>query len=513
METRKIIYLLTALCFSLLFYNQGVGVNYLLMGVVLVGGAIITDKHLLHSWNWRLVSAGLIISTFFSLYYGNAFAVTMSVLSVLMFQSVKKWHRSSIIASLVSGFSSVLFSPFLMVQNKIDFDKVQSRSTKTVNKIKTNIWLPIVAVVVVAIVFLSLYRAINPVFDKFTSEIGDFISWGWFFFTLMGFVLLFTFFFPSRIFRKILSVEELMPNDIKEISDVVENKFCGSPINFDNERLSAVLMFSVLNVMLFFLNLTDVNYLFIESVLPEGVTHTEYVHNGVGAVITSIVLAIALMLFYYRGKMNFDNRSKSVNILTYVWIVQNVVLVVLTMFKNQMYVDAFALTFKRIGVYYYLGFSIIGLALTAYKLYACKTTWFLVKSNAVAMYTVLILSSALNWNMIVTANHFGHEKGADLQYLKGLGFANYPELWEADAFNNDQSMTVEFPVKGETKSFEVPSKVGRFINDYQSDGVQSYGVTKQRVYDYFKNLAEQGTLTFQALEVQVDVVIPESSDR
>ena len=56
--------------------------------------------------------------------------------------------------------------------------------------------------------------------------------------------------------------------------------------------------FFILNAMLLFINLLDVNYLYLGSGMPLGMTHKQFVHKGVDTLIFSIVLGIVVMLFF-----------------------------------------------------------------------------------------------------------------------------------------------------------------------------------------------------------------------
>lgn len=493
MKSRSILYFATALCFSILFYQQGVGLNYFLFGIILIGLSLHFDKSLFQSTQWKIAALGVLLSTFFTMYYGNDMTITMSVLSVLILQTVRSWRNSSVLAALFTGGLSVFGSLFFMIRGGMDAYKVNSKKTKSKKK-NNNKVIALVLVIGVATVFIQLYSSISPVFEKFVEKSIDIIGWGWFFFTVFALFLLYTFFFPPRLLRKLMRREQNLQTTILEENVDDRNVFWGARINFQSERFSAMLLFGLLNVLLMILIATDINYLFIESALPYGLSHAEYIHSGVGAVIGSIILAILLIVFYYRGKLNFDKQSKSIKGLTYIWIALNILLVALTMVKNQMYIDAYALTFKRIGVFYYLAFAIFGLISTSYKLYAHKSTWYILKSNVFIMYMVLVGSCAVNWNMIVSNYNIQHTEEPDYRYLRLLGFANYPILWENHAFQNTFNRNVKLHLNGEENLYFLPNKVATFLRDYENDGVQSYNVTKQRVYDYFVGLKEKGEL-------------------
>ncbi len=107
----------------------------------------------------------------------------------------------------------------------------------------------------------------------------------------------------------------------------------------------------------------DITYLSAGE-LPEEVTYTEFVHQGVNVLIISVVLAIAMVMYFFRGNLNFLSNSQRLTYAAYVWIVQNAVLMVATAVKNTEYIERFGLTHKRIGVYVYLLLTLIGACTT-----------------------------------------------------------------------------------------------------------------------------------------------------
>src|SRR5437764_1048287 len=74
-------------------------------------------------------------------------------------------------------------------------------------------------------------------------------------------------------------------------------------INYEN--LSGIVLFSLLNILILFLNGIDFYSILSSNGLPEGMTHSELVHQGVELLIVSILIAISIILFYFRGALNF----------------------------------------------------------------------------------------------------------------------------------------------------------------------------------------------------------------
>ena len=176
--------------------------------------------------------------------------------------------------------------------------------------------------------------------------------------------------------------------------------------------------------------------------------------SGTFTLIVSIILVIAIIVFFFRGVLNFNTTSKSLKILAYVWIAQNVFMIISAMQRNQMYIAQYGMTHKRIGVYIFLLLAIIGLIVALYKVIKTMNLWFIIRKSVWAFYAVLIVLSAVNWDYIITAYNIKLANknfiiDLDKDYLAGLSHANTYMLaiqetnevpLEFYDFNNDYNM-------------------------------------------------------------------------
>ena len=494
MKFRIWYYLFTVVCFSALFYKQLPGINVVLFAGLLLSASVLMNKIIWKKKQWLIIAGGTVFSSAFVAIYANSLTIFMSIISMLILMIIQRSTNTSYGVALGSGLVSVFGSFVFMVLGINNVQRLKL-ARKTPNLKKTNKRGPIFAVLVVSFLFLSLYRQVNPIFDAYFASLLGNIKWGWIFFTLFGSVILYSFFFSPRLLIKLLKIEDSYGKTIGEnhpkpkVSFII-NLFA----NFENERYSAFLMFGILNLLLLFLNLTDFNYLFLKGVLPKGISYSDYVHTGVGAVIVSIILAIALIIYYFRGQINFDVKSWKIRALVYIWIVQNMILILMAAFKNQLYIDAYSLTFLRIGVFYYLGFSFVGLLLTLYKIFYKKDTWFLFRSNPFAFYIVLVFSCAINWSSLVTNYNLRNSKEVDLDYIESIGFENYPLLWERLYYESKNHATFELRLTEKPEFYDLPVSIGSFLEDYDNAGFFSYSYGQEKTYRYFLQLALSGKL-------------------
>ncbi len=205
------------------------------------------------------------------------------------------------------------------------------------------------------------------------------------------------------------------------------------------------MFFIFLHLLLLIVNIFDFNFLFIYHTLPKGITYSEFVHQGTGMIITSIIVAIAIILFYFRGAINFYEKNKIIKLLAYFWVIQNVFMLISAALKNNLYINEYTLTYKRIGVYFYLFLSAIGLLTVFIKIVKVKSNNFLFRINGWLFYGVLMLSCFFNWDNLVTDYNINKSKSLDKFYLAALSSTNLPQLFilQNDSLTKHKELSVE----------------------------------------------------------------------
>jgi hypothetical protein len=143
----------------------------------------------------------------------------------------------------------------------------------------------------------------------------------------------------------------------------------------------------------------------------------------------SIVCAILLILYFFRGNLNFFQGNQRIKTLTYVWIGLNVILIAFTSYKNYAYVEALGLTYKRIGVFVYLLLTLTGLVTAYIKVAEIKNFLYLARTNFATLFTFLIISATIPWNRTITWYNLKNIESPDMLYLLDLGYNTSPQLY------------------------------------------------------------------------------------
>lgn len=100
-------------------------------------------------------------------------------------------------------------------------------------------------------------------------------------------------------------------------------------------------------------------------------------HQAVWNIVGSIVLALGLIIWFFRKDMNFTKTGHRIKQLVYAWMIQNLVVVLHTIYRNSVYIGQYQLSYLRIGVFVFLLLCVIGLVISAIKIRNQKSTWFL----------------------------------------------------------------------------------------------------------------------------------------
>jgi hypothetical protein len=157
---------------------------------------------------------------------------------------------------------------------------------------------------------------------------------------------------------------------------------------------------------------------------------SEYVHEGTGLLIFSILLAMVLLLFFFRGNLNFYKQNKWLRLGSYAWLFQNAVLVVSVLLRDYYYIDHYGLAYKRIGVLIFLAMVLAGLVTIFIKIQQRKTAYYLLRVNAWIAIVILVVSSCIHWDETIARYNLARKNTItlDVKFLLTLSDKVLPLL-------------------------------------------------------------------------------------
>ncbi|HWA20256.1 MAG TPA: DUF4173 domain-containing protein [Devosia sp.] len=179
--------------------------------------------------------------------------------------------------------------------------------------------------------------------------------------------------------------------------------------------------------------------------LPDGMSHAEYAHRGAYPLIVTALLAACFVLAAMR-KGGAGERSPLIRWLVYLWIGQNVLLVVSSILRLELYVEEFALTELRLAAGLWMALVAAGLVLILARIVLGRSNAWLVTANLTALAVLLYGVSVVDTKALIGWYNVGHAfeitgKGQrlDLYQMGDLGWTAMPALdWFLDHVPEDR---------------------------------------------------------------------------
>ncbi len=475
--------LAAAVLYSFLFYRQNAGINFFLFSLVMVLLSAWTGKKLITNRMWQVSAALTLFSASFVLIHGSSLALLANIVSLMLLSASAVSPQSSALSNLLHTIFSIGGSPAFIV-TAVSSRNNQPGAPKTAIRVLT-LAIP----VVLALLFFFVYKNANPLFEKFTEKINlNFISLPWFFFTLSGLLVAYGFIAGKRIVDLDKWENEQGEMEFKS----------GSSTLWRPDTAFTILMV-LLNLMLVMINVLDVNYLYLGAGMPEGLTHKQFVHNGVHMLILSIVMGMICIVFFIKRIEPGKSRTLA-NRLIFLWVLQNLMMVVSTGFRNHLYIHEALLTYKRIGVYYWLVFAGLGLMTLMLMIRNNRSAWQLIRVNSFLAAVILVFSSAADWDKNISCYNLGKIKymaSLDKKYMISLSEGNLPLLYRIKNdpdFNTDSVYHYQSQLKY-LNTTALDGKLYDFMKKNQEGDWRSFNIRRDRVKTEMMTLALTGKLS------------------
>jgi hypothetical protein len=419
MKHSRYTYFLVILVLTILTYEQDLGFNALLIPLCIVGStyyllpSIVSEQWLLASALWVLSGLGMAL---WHLDVGlPLFLITAAHYFAITYQP-KISFPTSILQTILSFFTGIIrFFSFKL--NFKEPELINESGRQLIRKV-----LLVIIPLILFIIFLKLYQVANPEFEKLTEFIDlSFVELPFFlYFGLLAVLCYGLFYFKPG--QKIMEIDLSADNQI--LSQDYDDKMHHTATQF--EWQIGQIIVTVLSLLLFAFIIVDVQTTF--GVGESELNRSQTVHQGINILIGSILLVIVIILYFFRGSLNFKP-SYALKHLTSVWLLLNTVLVFLIVVKNSQYIGDWGLTHKRIGVYLYLILCMIGLTFTAYKVYTQWSTSFLIQRVSKTFLSILVVFGLLNWNGMIARYNLNEDNlpahKIDFHYLARLGPETY----------------------------------------------------------------------------------------
>ncbi|MFZ1661141.1 MAG: DUF4173 domain-containing protein [Paracoccaceae bacterium] len=173
----------------------------------------------------------------------------------------------------------------------------------------------------------------------------------------------------------------------------------------------------------------DATYLWSGAALPDGLTYAEYAHRGAYPLVLTALLAGA----YTLASRPFTEGFSRLQALLLIFVTQNVALVVSSIYRLDLYVDTYGLTYLRLHAAIWMAMVAFGLALILWQIARHHSNGWLLTRVGLLSLSVLYGSCFVNFADIVARANLGtfvHGRTAmiDFDYLCDLGPTAAPAL-------------------------------------------------------------------------------------
>ncbi len=337
----------------------------------------------------------------------QALSVGFAVLGLLAFAALMALPRGDADAVIRA---MVRLPGFGLVQSFVDAKamRVAAPSKSGLLRVLTDWLVPLV----VGAIFIGLMALANPLVDAWLLRLSTFesgFSWD------VGRVL----FWASAAFAiwPLLRLTA-MATALGKAPRVV--KLWRSGLVNARSVLRALVMF---NVIFAVQSVLDAGYLWGGVALPDAMTYAEYAHRGAYPLLVTALLAGVFALVsqpYLEGRGVLRG-------LLYLWVAQTVLLVLSSILRLDLYVDAYGLTRLRFAALVWMVVVALGLVLMIMQMVGRQSIgWFMSRAaglGLVALYTV----SLVNVDGFVARHNLTVGK-VDAYYLCSLSEGAAPEL-------------------------------------------------------------------------------------
>lgn len=441
--------------FNFLFWKEEQALNLLIYSLFLITITLLDEEKHKTKKLYIVIGGHLLAAILVVVNHSILNIITWYISFAVMIGLIHFPLLRNIFSVLLAAFLQVITAPINLLKKIMEMH-FKSLSFKPILKIAKYIIIPFFVVTL----FSVLYSEANNIFASYLNQITSGIS------TFVNNILIFL--FPELSFERFMHVvlgivlsagafiglkklelEKVEAGFDEQLVRVHRNKTNKSigymlievfaegllkrMMALKTENIIGVISFTALNLLLFSLNTIDIVTLWLgKKIETTGANYSDALHDGTNVLIVSIVIAMVIIVYFFRGNLNFYSKNKTIRVLAYLWILQNVFLVFSVLLRDYQYVNALGLTYKRIGVFVFLLLCTIGLVTVYIKVAQQKTFFYLCKVNGFVWYILLLVFGFINWDVLIVSYNINNRASInlDLDHLTEMSDKALPLLNE-----------------------------------------------------------------------------------
>ncbi|MEX2379817.1 MAG: DUF4173 domain-containing protein [Vicingaceae bacterium] len=420
--------------FDALFWQEGIGQNLLYFTMLLSGLSIrrapALSKEVLFAFSAMLISCLMVV------WHNSGLSISMLIISSMVFLGFVKQKEVTTVWEGFLGFMLNYISQPIAYFRSLN---TQKSNSPFVNFFFRFFKVGIIPLLLVFLFFI-IYQNANPKFEALTHSFTQFIAELFVDFSLAHFLFLL---FGFSLIALALKSNHIKLSPFIQKSDVLlrqKRNVKLHPLAPKSSLLAellaehkiGLLLLAGLNLLLLVVNIIDIQWIWFGFEVPLDFNLKQFVHEGTYLLILSILISIGIVLYFFRGSLNFYPKNKTFVMLGKLWVIQNLILTLSVFWRNYHYIDYHGLAGKRIGVIVFLTMVIFGLVTLFIKVNKRKTAAYLLRINGWFILFTLVLTSCLHWDRVIVTHNLNHDNPAeiDVDYYLQLSPTVYPILFK-----------------------------------------------------------------------------------
>ncbi|RZL44624.1 MAG: DUF4173 domain-containing protein [Pedobacter sp.] len=508
--------LVGGLLFSFLFWQERLAINLLIYSIYLL---VITylNPEVIKSAKTKIYGSAHLLAAILVVVNNSDLALVSYYVSLLIFIGYSHNQQlRTVFTAFLAAIVQMITVPFNGIRNLSEVS-IGNFNLKPVFKIVKYIFIPVIIVTI----FTCLYSAASSVFahyaEAFLINIGDFfdnifgfifkdLSFGRFMHFCFGLIVtagLLIAFFDKSLQQIELKCKEQLLRVRKSINQktvwfevirVFSGNLLTKKLALKTEFITGLISFAALNLLLLFLNGIDIWWLWLGKGRNFAeINYSADLHDGTNSLIFSIGLAMAIIIYFFRGNLNFYSKSKTLRILAFAWMIQNFILIISVLIRDGYYIEFYGLTHKRIGVLVFALLCVIGLISVYIKVSKQKTFFYLLKLNGNIWFALLLAFSVVNWDIFIVKYNLSHSDSisVDADYLLSLSDKTLPVLDKnRTKLQHTESKTeygteIAKPETLATNQKKLNQRIGFFKERYERVSWVSWNLQDRNTAEYF----------------------------
>lgn len=501
-----------ALLFSGVFWQEKMGLNTALydMFLIVVLFSLYPKARLIPIVRWLL--AGHLLCLAMVLVHNTELSKATFVISLVLLASFAEFEHRSVIYAGASMAENMLFLLPSLIES-ISRNNRTRNSRSTGNLIRYLIF-PVIIVFLFFIFYYNGNESFSVLADQWINSISQFLGrlfnfsiWERILFFVLGLVLTGFLLLRNKL-RFFARLEEKQSDKLIRVRvnrklrgihllrDLLEGmlgRLATGIMALKHMNSIGVIALLLLNALLLLVNITDIGHLWM-GIDTKTVHLYQMVHEGNNVLVVSILMAIGVVIVFFKGNLQFYQKNKWLRYAAYAWLLQNAFLVLSVGLRDYYYIHYTGLARNRIALIFFLALVMFGLITVAWKISRVKSVYFLFRVNAWAAIILFIGASTINWDKLIVNYNISHQQSIvmPVNYMSTLGPSVLPVLDKnREILRHHATLLKEKGFRdlygcNDCWETNIDNRIKRFKEEQEEYSWLSWNLEDQHLKDYFK---------------------------